>query len=359
MLRPPIIAAVLAGAGLLAFLGIWIVAGALAAALDCSGRDARWGSVRPHTSGASGGGSFATRRRSHSPRSAFILYYRIAIVVLSLVSDETQTGYFSVSYRVIEALATLPSLLVASAFPVIARAARGRRRTAQVPPQRLFEIAVIGGAWLAMVTVIGAALAVPLLGGEDFEPSTPVLEIQGFSLAATFLLFTWGFTLLALRRNRALITVIIWPDLRSRSVAHRDFRRSLRRWKEPRPDGPHGVSRSPRPSTVWRSMLDDAFDLRSASFRECRFGRPQRAGAVAFVSLPTLLELVVATGSLRAVLRALGGFPHEIRGALALGRVGEPTQSAPEHGEPGSEDAVTGKPSCRSSSNARATPGHT
>jgi O-antigen/teichoic acid export membrane protein len=311
-----IVAAVLAGAGLLAFLGIWIAAGALVAALTAAAV-MRYGSVRP----AYERGEWGRLLRDTAPialaAAAFILSYRIAVVVLSLVSDDSQTGYFSVSYRVIEALATLPSLLVGSAFPVIARAAQDDPERLRYLLQRLFEVSVIGGAWLAMSTVIGADLAVRLLGGAEFESSTPVLEIQGYSLAATFLLFTWGFTLLALRRNRALI-VINLAGLALAAVATAILA------------GAYGAKGAASAMVLTEFSFTAAYGVSIVRVEGLRpsFGVVPRVGAavavaaaaVALLGLPTLLELVIASSLFAGVLALVGGFPHEIRGALALGR---------------------------------------
>jgi len=54
--------------------------------------------------------------------AAATLYVRIAIVLVSLIADARQLGYFGVSYRMVEALLVLPTLLVGAAFPIFARA---------------------------------------------------------------------------------------------------------------------------------------------------------------------------------------------------------------------------------------------
>lgn len=134
-----------------------------------------------------------------------IVYFRIAIIILSLVSNGQQTGYFSASFRIVEVLSGIPYMLVMSAFPVLARAAHGDHERLRYALQRTFEVALILGVWMMLGVLVGAPFAIRVIAGPDFAPSVPVLRIQGVALVATFLAATWGYALLSLRRYRALM----------------------------------------------------------------------------------------------------------------------------------------------------------
>ncbi len=134
-----------------------------------------------------------------------ILYYRVAQILMSLVSNPTQTGYFGASFRVVEVLVALPGLLVTAAFPILTRAARDDRLRLAGALQRMFDVAVLLGALAAIVVAFGAGPGIRVIAGSDFAPSAAVLRIQGVALAATFLVATWGFALLALRDHRAIV----------------------------------------------------------------------------------------------------------------------------------------------------------
>ena len=45
---------------------------------------------------------------------------------------------------------------------------------------------MIVGVGIAFVLIAGAEPIVAFLGGADFEPSVPVVQIQGLAVAATF-----------------------------------------------------------------------------------------------------------------------------------------------------------------------------
>lgn len=134
-----------------------------------------------------------------------VVYYRIAIVVMSLLATEQATGFFSASFRVMEVLLLLPGLTVSAAFPILARAARDDSERLRYTVQRMFEVALIAGTGVALALVAGAPAIVAVLGGADFAPAAGVLQIQAPAIVATFLLATWGHALLAMDCQRQLL----------------------------------------------------------------------------------------------------------------------------------------------------------
>jgi O-antigen/teichoic acid export membrane protein len=130
---------------------------------------------------------------------------QVIMVATSLLASERQAGYFATSFRVFEVIAAIGGVLALSAFPVLARAAQGDEQRLRYLLQRMFEIAVIGGLGVALLTFIAGGTAVRILGGSAFEAAVPVLRLQALGLPFAFLVATWGFALLALRRNRALV----------------------------------------------------------------------------------------------------------------------------------------------------------
>jgi O-antigen/teichoic acid export membrane protein len=133
------------------------------------------------------------------------VYFRVTVIAMSLVSSGTETGYFSASFRIVEVLIAVPALLVTAAFPILARAARDNQERLRYALQRLFEVSIVCGVGVALLLIVAAPFAIDVIAGPKFEPSVSVLRIQGLALIGTFLVATWGFALLSLRRNRALI----------------------------------------------------------------------------------------------------------------------------------------------------------
>jgi O-antigen/teichoic acid export membrane protein len=134
-----------------------------------------------------------------------VAYFRLAVVLMSLLATELQTGYFAASFRILEVLLPVPSVVVGAVFPILARAARDDPRRLGYATQRIFEVALIGGVGLVLVIELAAPTIVHVLAGDASEPSIEVLRLQAPALAATFLAVAGGFPLLSLRRHRALL----------------------------------------------------------------------------------------------------------------------------------------------------------
>jgi len=137
--------------------------------------------------------------------AASTLYARVAIVIVSLLASGQQLGYFSLSFRIIDVLFVVPALLVGSAFPIFARAARDDPLRLGYALSRVFEVSLIAAAWVALALGLGAPLAVKILGGPDFAPAAPVLAIQSLVLAATFVNTVWGYGMLSLHLHRTIL----------------------------------------------------------------------------------------------------------------------------------------------------------
>jgi len=133
------------------------------------------------------------------------IYVYLAVVLLSLVSSATETGQFGAAFRVFIVLAAVPGLLVTTAFPVLARAARDDHERLRYAVQRLFETGLVLGTGFAMGAVIGAPVAIDIVAGSGFDTAAHVLQIQGIALLASFLLANWGFALISLHLHASLL----------------------------------------------------------------------------------------------------------------------------------------------------------
>jgi O-antigen/teichoic acid export membrane protein len=133
------------------------------------------------------------------------LYFRLVVVLMSLISSPHQTGYFGGSLRAMETLVNIPILVAGVALPLLAAAGRDDRARLRYAVVGLGEGAVIAG----VLAVLGAArLAEPLMaliGGGAFRPAGAVLRIQVGALLFIALYQIWAVTLVALGRQRDLV----------------------------------------------------------------------------------------------------------------------------------------------------------
>lgn len=246
------------------------------------------------------------------------VFYRLALVIVSIVSTESETGYFAASQRVIEVLLPFVSLLNSAPFPLLSRAAQQSGQRLALGLQRIFEVNVVIAGWTALMLVLGAQPIILFLGGSEFEDSVPVLRLQALALAATFLSAAWGTALIAVRAQRALfwataagvmtaapLTVVLAHSHGARGAATAMVIAEAVRaaatglallWARP--------SLRPRLGIVWKLLLGLAL-----------------AAPLGLTEVPPILACIAATLLYIGVLAVTGGLPPEIRQALSsMGR---------------------------------------
>ena len=134
-----------------------------------------------------------------------VAYFRIAIVLMSLLTGALETGYFATSFRILEVLLPVPALLVGTVFPILARAALDDLARLAHASQRIFEVSIIAGVGLVLAIELAAPTIVQVLASDAAQPSVAVLRLQAPALAATFVAIACGYPLLSLRRHQALL----------------------------------------------------------------------------------------------------------------------------------------------------------
>jgi lipopolysaccharide exporter len=133
------------------------------------------------------------------------IYSRIAVVLMSYVSTGEETGIFSAAFRIIEVGGQIPSMIVGSMLPILARAARDDPARLRYALQRIFEVSLILGSGLALTLAVGAPFAIEVIGGAGFGDSVSVLRLLAVTLLLTFVGAGRVFALLTLKRYRDLL----------------------------------------------------------------------------------------------------------------------------------------------------------
>jgi O-antigen/teichoic acid export membrane protein len=244
-----------------------------------------------------------------------VLYFRLAAILVSLLSTPRETGYFAVAFRVVDTLTLIPPLLVSAAFPVLARAARDDRERFDYAVTRLTQGMLLVGVWFGICLVVGAELAVDVVAGPGFEPSVEVLRLMGAALVGNFLVSTWGYALLSLRRHRAILGC---------NVVALVVAAGLGVWLI-EADGARGAAISLTGAELTLAGGYGIALIRSrpaiaragASFPRVALALAGALAAALVPGLPALPALVVATLVYGAILAATGAVPWEIRHALA------------------------------------------
>ncbi len=133
------------------------------------------------------------------------IYQNLAQILTSLVAGEQQTGLFSVAFRVFMVAGWVPFILVGSAFPILARAARDDRERLWYSLARLTQVSLIVGGAVALVVFLGAGPIIDVVGGPSFVGSIPVLQILAIAMFIGFAIVSWMFGLLSSHFHRPIV----------------------------------------------------------------------------------------------------------------------------------------------------------
>jgi O-antigen/teichoic acid export membrane protein len=135
------------------------------------------------------------------------IYFRVLVIVTSLLATDDETAQFVTSNRVFEMLIGLPLLLTGVTLPVVSLAARDDPGRLRYVTQRLVEVAFLLGAGIGLVIVIGANSILLVLGGSEFESVASVLQLQAPVILTLFLVSALNPALIALHRQRQLAII--------------------------------------------------------------------------------------------------------------------------------------------------------
>jgi O-antigen/teichoic acid export membrane protein len=313
-----IVALVIAGAGIVPLLAVQIPAG-IASLVIAVALVRRLVPLRP----AFDRSAWWRLVRNTVPYAAAValsaIYFRITIILMSLVSTANATGYFATSYRVIEVLIGIPLLVVSAAFPVFSRAARDDHERFRYAAQRTLDLMVMAGVWTTIAVALSAQFIIDVIGGKDFQPSVSTLQIQALTVACLFTSVTCGFILLALRRHRAILlgnlvplafgvtaTLVLAPAHGSDGAAIATVAAELglaitMLW----------LSRGPAPNRV-------PLSLRILLPTALAAGAATGTGLFLLAHTHPVLATIGASAVYFAALAALGQVPAEVRDALRM-----------------------------------------
>jgi O-antigen/teichoic acid export membrane protein len=206
MLVLGIVAVVALGAGVLPLLAVQIPAAlvALVATVLLVRRSVP-------VSAAFDGAEWRSLLRSVLPFAAATViaavYFRAALIVLEIVSTPRETGWFSAPFRITEVLLAVPNLVVGTAFPIFARAARDDHSRLAYGLGRVFQASVSLGACALVGLVLGAPFVIDVVAGPGFDPSIDVLRVQAVALTISFVATPLAYAMLSLRMHGAILAI--------------------------------------------------------------------------------------------------------------------------------------------------------
>lgn len=133
-----------------------------------------------------------------------VLYFRVLIVIMSLLASAIATGLFATSFRIVDILYGLVGLIATTALPVLTVAAADHSRLRYIV-QQMTEGAVMGACFLVLLVAVLAEPILVLLGGPQYRAAAPVLHIQLIAVVPVFVTYVWQLTLISIRRQSMMI----------------------------------------------------------------------------------------------------------------------------------------------------------
>ncbi len=132
-----------------------------------------------------------------------LVYFRVIIILMSLLASAVATGLFATSFRVVEILIGAASVGVSVVMPVLAITANAEPDRLLYMLRRMLEMAILSSSYLIVVVIISAPSVLGLIGGSPYRSAAGVLRIQIFVLIPVFCGQVLQVALIALRRQSA------------------------------------------------------------------------------------------------------------------------------------------------------------
>lgn len=126
-----------------------------------------------------------------------IAYTRLAILLLQYRLGEVAVAHFSAAFRLVEPSQILPASLVAAAFPAFTTLLHREPGEARQFGVRVSLLLAFSGVAVAFAFWFSAPWLMPLLYGEPFAVSTPVLQVLGLSAVPAFINYSLTHYLIA------------------------------------------------------------------------------------------------------------------------------------------------------------------
>ena len=131
------------------------------------------------------------------------LYFRLDVVLLSILKGEDDVAVYGLAYSVLEGLMVLPAYFMLALFPEIARLTGQRERVDGIVNAALGVMEAIALP-LVLVFAMFADDVIRVIAGDDFSDAAWVLRILTVALGVSYLSGVYGNALPALGRQNQL-----------------------------------------------------------------------------------------------------------------------------------------------------------
>lgn len=145
-----------------------------------------------------------------------LIYLRADTLFMSLFRDVSEVGLYGATYRVIDVLTTIPFMFAGLVLPIMTTAwLDGKTEYFKTVLQKSFDFMAI----LAMPLIVGAQFLGPAImrfaAGNDFTEAGRILKVLIFAVAAIFLGTMFSHAVIALDKQKKMISFYAFASLSS------------------------------------------------------------------------------------------------------------------------------------------------
>lgn len=134
-----------------------------------------------------------------------VIYFRIDTILLFSLRTSTEVGLYSLAYKVIENGLFFPAMIGGLLLPAISSAlSDGARSRAQKLVSQGLLLSLSGACMLVALLITFSHEIITILAGASFAESAPLLRILAIALGTMFLGNIFGFSLIALGKQKSL-----------------------------------------------------------------------------------------------------------------------------------------------------------
>jgi O-antigen/teichoic acid export membrane protein len=138
------------------------------------------------------------------------LFFRVDIVLLEGLKNNTVVGWYSWAYKGLDALNVIPSFFTFAIFPVMSRQAREDRRALSATYHLAIKLLVVVALPAALTMTMLARLFITVLGGSAFLPDSAIaLQLVVWSIPIGWINSVTNYVLIAVDQQRFLTRAFV------------------------------------------------------------------------------------------------------------------------------------------------------
>ncbi len=133
--------------------------------------------------------------------------FRVDMVMLEFIKGSTAVGWYSASYRLMEALIYLPSMYTVSVFPLLSKFFMDSRRSLEISYYKSVKYLLILSLPIAAATTILAPQIILLLYKDGYMESIMALQILIWALPFIFLSYVLGSAIVSVNKQVEVVRI--------------------------------------------------------------------------------------------------------------------------------------------------------